>query len=79
MHIMEGMEELGKSKEVMIWLRLSCDFMIYEEHFLMTCSLNGFFPDGAADACVTKCGEKFRELLPLKHGCTGGCDDLAPV
>ena len=30
MHIVEEMGELGNSKEVMIWLRLSCDLMIYE-------------------------------------------------
>jgi hypothetical protein len=30
MHIVEEMGELGKSKAVMIWLRLSCDLMIYE-------------------------------------------------
>jgi len=27
MHIMEGMGELGKSKEVTIWLRLSCNLL----------------------------------------------------
>jgi hypothetical protein len=29
-YIVEEMGELGKSKEVMIWLRGSCDLMIYE-------------------------------------------------
>jgi len=27
-HIVEGMGGLGKSKEVMIWLRLGCDFRV---------------------------------------------------
>ena len=30
MYIVEEMGELGKSKEVMNWLRGSCDLMIYE-------------------------------------------------
>jgi hypothetical protein len=30
MHIVEEMGELGKSKEVMVWLRLSCELLICE-------------------------------------------------
>ncbi len=41
-YIMEGMKAPGKSKEVMMWLRLGCDLAIYIYAILVSWLISGF-------------------------------------
>ena len=71
MHMVKEMGELRNSKEVMIWLRLSCDLLIYEALLNHRVLHHSLLDDAAYSAIIERSEKKVRfERQKSNAGCS---------